>query len=167
MYLKRERSKPNLKSLLLTTLMLTFQIKKPLGTQETFFGLEDVLKKSSTSLQRNSFVSSKTCWRHLVRRLQDVLEDEKLLCWRRLGDVLKTCLEGVLKTCLETSWRYVLNTSWRHFLKTSWWHHGGKQNTYWEYLYLTNLNVYLRNLYFTNLHLTILRRIQNVLITAQ
>ena len=62
--------------------------------------------------------------------------------------VLKTCLEDVLKTCLED----ILKTSWRHY--------GDKQNTYWEYLYLTNLNVYLTNLYLTNLHLTILRRIE-------
>ena len=32
---------------------------------------------------------------------QDVLEDENLLRWRRLENVLKTCLEDVLKTCLE------------------------------------------------------------------
>ena len=34
------------------------------------------------------------------------------------------------------------------------------------YLYLTNLNVYLRNLYFRNLYLTILR-IQNALHRTQ
>ena len=45
----------------------------------------------------------------LPRRLQDVLEDEKLLRWRRLQKVLKTCLEDVLKTCLEE----VFRTSWR------------------------------------------------------
>ena len=33
--------------------------------------------------------------------LQDVMEDEKLLHWRRLQDVFKTCLEDVFKT----SWR--------------------------------------------------------------
>ena len=42
-----------------------------------------------------------------------------------------------------------------------------KQNTYWGYLFLTNLNVYLTNLYFTNLYLTILTRIQNALIGTQ
>ena len=67
--------------------------------------------------------------------------------------------EDVLKTCLED----VLKMSWRHALKTSWRYYGGKQNTYWGYLYLTNLNVYLTNLYLTNLQLTILRRIQNAL----
>ena len=79
-----------------------------------------------------------------------------------LEDVLKTSWRHVLKTSwkhvLETSWRHVLKMSWRHILKTSWRHYGDKQNTYWGYLYLTNLNVYL-----TNLYLTILRRIQNAL----
>ena len=54
-----------------------------------------VLKTSSTRLQCNNFVSSKKS----SRRLQDVLEDEKLLRWRRLEDVLKM------------SWRHVLKTS--------------------------------------------------------
>ena len=45
----------------------------------------------------------------LPRCLEDVLEDEKLLRWRRLQDVWKTCLEDVLKTCLED----VLKTFWR------------------------------------------------------
>ena len=63
---------------------------------------------------------SKTSWRHLQnmssrrpedvfsvtifrlsRGLQDVLEDDKLLRWRRIEGVFKTCLEGALKT----SWR--------------------------------------------------------------
>ena len=88
------------------------------STQETFAGLEDVLKKS---------------W----RRLED-------MSWRRLKYM---------------SWKM----SWRHVLKTSWRHYGHKQNTYWGYLYLTNLNAYLTNLYLTNLHLIILRRIQNAL----
>ena len=82
----------------------------------------------------------KTFWRRLQhffsvtifrlpRRLQGVLEDEKLLRWRR----------------------HVLKTSWRHF--------GDKQNVYWGYLHLTNLNLYLANLYLTNLYLTHLRQI--------
>ena len=61
-----------------------------------------ISKRSSRRLQRNSFLSSKTSsirfantsWRRLqdafARRLQDVLEDEKLLPWRRVEDVLKT-----------------------------------------------------------------------------
>ena len=35
------------------------------------------------------------------RRLQDALEDEKLLRWRRFESVFKACLEDILKT----SWR--------------------------------------------------------------
>ena len=76
-------------------------------------------------------------------------------------------LEHVLKTSsthvLKTSWRHVLKMSRTHLLKTSWRHYGEKQSTYWGYLYLTNLNVYLTNLYLTNLHLTILKRVQNAL----
>ena len=75
----------------------------------------------------------KMSWRHL----QDVMEDKKLLRWRHLQDVLKTF------------WRHVMNRSSRRF--------GDKQNVYWGYLYLTNLNVYLTNLYFTNLYLTNIR----------
>ena len=45
-----------------------------------------VFKTSSKRLQRNNFSSSKTS----LRRLQDVLEDVKLLRWRRVEDVLKT-----------------------------------------------------------------------------
>ena len=105
------------------------------------------LKTSSTRLQRNNFSSSKTSckyvlktsWRHLARRLEDVLEDEKLLRWRRLEDVLKTCLEDVLE----------IN---KMFTRISVLIHG----------LLRNLNQYLTNLYFTNL-----RRIQNALIRTQ
>ena len=68
---------------------------------------------------------------------------------------------------LKTSWRPVLKMSWRHILKTSRRRYGDKENTYWIYLYLTNLNEYLTNLYFTNLYLTILSRIQNALIRTQ
>ena len=46
---------------------------------------------------------------HLPSRLQNVFEDKKLLYWRRLQDILKTCLEDVLKTCLKD----VLKTLWR------------------------------------------------------
>ena len=79
--------------------------------------LEEVFK---TCLQRNNFTSSKTSW----GRLEDVLEDEKLLRWRHLQDVLKTCLEDVLKTCLEdvlkTCLEDVLKTYLEDVFKTSW-----------------------------------------------
>ena len=55
----------------------------------------DVLKTTSVRLQRNNFSSSKTS----SRRLEEVLEDEKLLRWRRTDVVFKTSrwLEDVLK----------------------------------------------------------------------
>ena len=93
----------------------------------------------------------KTSSRHVLKtsstRLQRNNFTSSKTSWKRLEDVLKTSCK----------------TSWRHVLKTSWIHYGDKQNTYWGYLYLTNLNVYLTNLYLTNLHLTILKRIQNAL----
>ena len=49
-----------------------------------------VFKTSSRRLQRNNFWSSKTSSRRLARCLQDVLEDVKLLRWRRVEDVFKT-----------------------------------------------------------------------------
>ena len=51
-----------------------------------------VFKKSSRRLQCNDFSSSKTSSSHL----QDVLEDEKLLSWRRVEDVFRTnkCMYG-------------------------------------------------------------------------
>ena len=99
-------------------------------------------------LQCKNFTSSKTSWRRPVKK-----------SWRRLDDVFKTSR--------KTSWRHVLKTSWRHILKTSSRRLGGKQNVYWWYLYLTNLNVYLTNLCFTNLYLTNLRRIQNASLRTQ
>ena len=81
-----------------------------------------VLKTFSTRLQHNNFTSSKTpwrrlartSWRHLARYLEDVLEDEKFSRWKRLEDVLKTCLEDILKKCLED----VLKTCLEDVLKT-------------------------------------------------
>ena len=68
-----------------------------------------VVKTSSRRLQYNKFSSTNTSWRCLqdvfktylqdvFRRLQDVLEDEKLLRWRHVEDVFKTWLQDVLKT---------------------------------------------------------------------
>ena len=56
--------------------------------------LQDVFKTSSRRLQRSNFSSSKTS----SRRLQDILEDVKLLRWRRVEDVFKTnkCLLGLV-----------------------------------------------------------------------
>ena len=118
-----------------------------------------VLRKSSRHLQDMSWrrlqhAFSVTIW-HLPKHLEDILQDVLKMSWKTTncyaGDVLKTCWRYALKTCwrhvLKTSWRYVLKMSWRHVLKTSWRHYGDKQNTYWGYLYLTNLNVYLTNLF--------------------
>ena len=129
-----------------------------------------VLKTSWWQLQDKSW----RCLQHVFsvtifrpsRRLQVVLENRRLLRWRRLQDVLETCLEDVLKT----SWRHILKTFWRLVLKTSSRRLGDKQIVYWGYLYLKNLNVYifdLTNLYLTNLDLKNLKWIQNPLIRTQ
>ena len=47
--------------------------------QQTFVGLEDVLKTSSTRLQRNNLRLPRRLEDVLQRRFEDVLEDEKLL----------------------------------------------------------------------------------------
>ena len=133
-----------------------------------------VLKTSSRRLQHMSSTRLQHVFSVAILRLPRRLEDVLKTSWRRLEEVLKTSwktkncyAEDVLKTSwrhvLKTSWRHVLKMSWRHVLKSSWRHYGDKQNTYWGYLYLTNLNVYLTNLYLTNLHLTIPRPIQNAL----
>ena len=71
------------------------------------------------SIARSFPVNICWSWRRLedllqdvLRRLQDVLEDEKLLHWRRLEDMSWRRLE-------DMSWRHVLKMSWRHVLKTS------------------------------------------------
>ena len=136
----------------------------------------DLRRKKLFEDRLKSFYQANICWSS--RRLQHVFSVTILRLPRRLEDVLKTSwktkncyAEDVLKTSwrhvLKTSWRHVLKMSWRHVLKTSWRHYGDKQNTYWGYLYLTNLNVYLTNLYLTNLYLTNLRWIQNALLRTQ
>ena len=103
----------------------------------------------------------------LLRRLDDVLEDvlkkpwiclenalegENLLCWRRLPDFFKTCLqdvfetyiEDVFKTCLQDFFKICLQDVFKTF----------DGNIYWEYLYLKNLNLCLIDLYLTYLYLT-------------
>ena len=83
-------------------------------TSKNFVCLREVLKTSSRYvLKTSSRHVLKTFSRHVFkassrhvfqtssRRLQDVLEDAKLLRWRRVEDVFKTCLEDVFKM----SWR--------------------------------------------------------------
>ena len=128
-----------------------------------FVGVQGVLKMSSRHvlkmysirLQRNNSSSSKLSWRRLEDDLKksckDVVEEEKLLRWRRVEDV--TCWGHVFKA----SRRHVLKTFWTHVSKKSSRRLVKKQNVYWGHLYLMNLNKYLRNLYFPNLYPTKLR----------
>ena len=103
--------------------------------------LEDVLKNKSCNY---SFKTS----------LQDVLEDKKMLRWRRLQDVSKTCfhyyfmsivtlcswrsLENILKTScenvLKTSSRRLWKRSCNHVLKKSW----EMKNCYTEEVFKTS-----------------------------
>ena len=46
------------------------------------------------------------------RRLEDVVEDKRLLCWRHVEDVLKTCLEDIFKA----SWRPT-NVCWAYLCR--------------------------------------------------
>ena len=54
-------------------------------SQQTFVGLQDVFKTSSTRLQRNNFSSPKTSWRRLANtswgRLEDVLKASRKRSW--------------------------------------------------------------------------------------
>ena len=123
--------------------------RRKTATQETFVGLQEVFKAFlqyvfktylqeilKTSLAQHvlsSKASSRsledvliTSWRHLARRLCKT-------SWR--------CLEEKTKNCGAKD---VVKTSWRHNLKTPWRRLRDKQNIYRGYLYLKNLNVYLR-----------------------
>ena len=135
-------------------------------TQQTFAGLRDILKTSSTRLQRNSFTSFKTPGRRLAKTSWRCFKDVLKTSWKTKNwyaeDVFKTSWRHVVKT----SWRHVLKASWRHILKTSSRRLAGK-NVYWWYLHLTNLNVNLTNLCFTNLYLTNVRWIHNALLRTQ
>ena len=70
-----------------------------------------VLKTFSKRLQYDNFSSSKTSWRRLVktswRRLENILEEKKLLCWRRLEDMSSKRLDDMsskrLQDVLETN----------------------------------------------------------------
>ena len=61
------------------------------------------------SSRRLKDVFSVTIFR-LPRRLQDMLEDVKLLRWRRVEDVFKTCHENFLKTSSGPA-----NVWWKNF----------------------------------------------------
>ena len=106
--------------------------------------LEDVFSVKILRLPRPLEDVLKTPWRRLPKAscLQDLSQDVFKTSWKT-----KNCYA---EDMLKTSWRHVLKTSWRHIWKTSSRRLGGKQNFYWWYLHLTNLNVYLTNLCFTN-----------------
>ena len=53
-----------------------------------FVSLHIVFKTSWRYVFKTSWIHVfKTSWRHLARRLEHVLEDEKMLRWRRLEDM--------------------------------------------------------------------------------
>ena len=60
--------------------------------------LEDVFSGKMFCLQDIFETSLQGIMKKSSRCLEDILADLKLLCWRRIEDVLKTCLENVLKT---------------------------------------------------------------------
>ena len=72
---------------------------------------------------------------------------------RRLQNVFSVTI-FCLPRRLERRNIVTLKTSWRHVLKTSSRRLRDKQNVYWEYLYLTNLNLYPINPYVIYLYLT-------------
>ena len=104
--------------------------------------LKNVGTQQERRLEDALKIPPKRSWRRFARRkiVKRKTSSRRFepMSWRLLQDVSKTCLEDIFK-----------------------------QNFYWGYLCLTNLNVYLTNLYFPNLHLTNLRRIQNTLISNQ
>ena len=70
-------------------------------SQQSFVGLKDVVLKTSSAYQFFVFQDVlKTSWKHLARRLKDAFENEKLLLWRRLQDVLKTKKMFTGDTCI-------------------------------------------------------------------
>ena len=99
-----------------------------------------VFKTSSRRLQPNNFSSSKTS----SRCVQDVLEDVKMLRWRRVEDEFKRCLEDVLKTSsrpknvcwvlVKSKWKLLNQT--RQIIS-----HRSLQLNLWT---MTNLLLYLR-----------------------
>ena len=95
---------------------------------------------------------------HLDRRL---LSSKHLLVFKMFRRRLQYVFSVIILR-LERRLQDVLKTSSKDILKTSSRRLGGKQNVYWWYLYLTNLNVYLTNLCFTNLYLTNLGRMRHL-----
>ena len=85
-----------------------FSFFNPLSANPTKWSNPANICWSSTRLQRNNFTSSKTSWRYLGTRLEDV--------WKTSRKTKNCYAEDALKT----SWRHVLKTYWRHVMKSSW-----------------------------------------------
>ena len=81
-------------------------------TQQTFAGLRDILKTSSTRLQRNSFTSFKTPG----RRLEDVFKTSS----RRLGRRKIVMLKTSSIRLEDMSWRRLEDMSWRRLEGITW-----------------------------------------------
>ena len=137
------------------------QYKNGEQSQQTFVGLQDVLKTSSrhvlktssTRLQRNNFTSSKTSW----RRLEDVFKTSHKTSSRRIGRRKIVTLKTSLRRLEDMPWRYVLKASWRYTLKMSW-----RQAKILLVISVSNKSKWVSNKsLFHKLCLRNLRRIQN------
>ena len=91
-------------------------------SQQTFVGLEDVmktcsrhvLKTSSTHLQCNNFWSSKTSW----RRLQDILKTSRKTSWRCFGRPKIVTLKMSSRHAFKKSWRHISSRYLQDVLET-------------------------------------------------
>ena len=75
--------------------------------QQTFVGLEDVLKTSSTRLQRNNFSSSKTSWKYVFKTSCEMTS-------RRLGDKQNVYWNICVKPWPTSKSKSVFNKSISH-----------------------------------------------------
>ena len=113
------------------------------------FALVVRLQKTSSRLRQDVIIKTNIFF--LIIGLQDMFK------------MISKRLQGIF----EMSCKTVFKISSRRFEDMSWRRLGEKENFYWEYLYLKNLNLYLTNLYLTNLYLTNQRRIPSPLLWVQ
>ena len=104
---------------------------------ESIFVYGFLFSVSENIISRISRIISRT-W--LIKTFLFSKEASLLTEWRI--PKMAVCIVYIHKR-LETSWRYVFKRSSRRL--------GDQQNVYWEYSYLTNLNLYLINLCFNSL----------------
>ena len=125
----------------ITCIGYTKPYAKPSQTNSLSSYIQIVITKSSYFLYTSAIfqllpskhllvlkTSSKTSWASW-RRLEDVLQ-------RNLEDILED--KKLLQKIEDMSWRCPEDMSWRHFQDVL-------ETKKWEYLYLTNLNVYVSN----------------------